>query len=171
MQPFAFDHVSTLAGAVQAAAHTEAAFLAGGTTLIDLMKLDVMRPDVVIDINRLGDSGLGKIERNSDGLRLGALVRMADAAAHPDVRRDFPMIAQSLDLAASAQLRNMASLGGNVLQRTRCTYFRDVSYAACNKRIRGSGCAALEGVNRMHAVLGVSDHCIARPTPGISRRP
>ena len=86
---------------------------------------------------------------------------MADAAAHPDIRRDFPMIAQSLDLAASAQLRNMASLGGNVLQRTRCTYFRDVSYAACNKRSRGSGCAALDGVNRMHAVLGVSDHCIA----------
>jgi len=86
---------------------------------------------------------------------------MADAAAHPDVRRDFPVIAQSLELPASAQLRNMASLGGNVLQRTRCTYFRDVSYAACNKRIRGSGCAALDGVNRMHAVLGVSDHCIA----------
>jgi xanthine dehydrogenase YagS FAD-binding subunit len=161
MRPFAFDHVSTLAGAVQAAGHAQSAFLAGGTTLIDLMKLDVMQPDVVIDINRLGDSALGKIERTADGVRLGALVRMADAAAHPDIRRDLPVIAQSLDLAASAQLRNMASLGGNVLQRTRCTYFRDVSYAACNKRSRGSGCAALDGVNRMHAVLGVSDQCIA----------
>src|SRR4029079_11279264 len=116
MRPFAFDHVSTPAGAVQAAGHAQSAFLAGGTTLIDLMKLDVMQPDVVIDINRLGDSGLGRIERSSDGLRLGALVRMSDAAAHPEVRREFPMIAQSLELTASAQLRNMASLGGNVLQ-------------------------------------------------------
>ena len=161
MRPFAFDHASTLAGAVQAAGHAQSAFLAGGTTLIDLMKLDVMQPDFVIDINHLSDSAPGKIERTADGLRLGALVRMADAAAHPDIRRDLPVIAQSLDLAASAQLRNMASLGGNVLQRTRCTYFRDVSYAACNKRNRGSGCAALDGLNRMHAVLGVSDHCIA----------
>src|SRR6516225_1691294 len=111
MRPFAFDHASTLAGAVQAAGHAQSAFLAG--TLIDLMKLDVMQPDVVIDINHLSDSALGKIERTADGLRLGALVRMADAAAHPDIRRDLPAIAQSLDLAASAQLRNMASLGGN----------------------------------------------------------
>jgi xanthine dehydrogenase YagS FAD-binding subunit len=94
-------------------------------------------------------------------LRLGALVRMADAADHPVVRRDYPVIAQSLLLAASAQLRNMASLGGNVLQRTRCTYFRDVSYSACNKRNPGSGCAAMGGINRMHAVLGTSDQCIA----------
>ena len=95
------------------------------------------------------------------GLWLGALVRMATAAAHREVRENFPVIAQSLELAASPQLRNMASLGGNVLQRTRCTYFRDVSYKACNKRAPGSGCAAMQGYNRPHAVLGVSDHCIA----------
>jgi xanthine dehydrogenase YagS FAD-binding subunit len=162
MRPFLFEQTSSLSGAVQAAAGAPtAAYLAGGTTLIDLMKLDVMRPDVVVDINRLSDSPLGKIERTREGLRLGALVRMADAADHPDIRRDYPVVAQSLELAASAQLRNMASLGGNVLQRTRCTYFRDVSYAACNKRERGSGCAAMDGINRMHAVLGASEHCIA----------
>jgi len=160
MRPFAFDHVSTLTDAVQAAGHAQSAFLAGGTTLVDLMKLDVMQPDVVIDINGLQRTN-GQIEFGADGLRLGALARMAEAAGHPDVRKHFPVIAQSLELAASPQLRNMAALGGNVLQRTRCTYFRDVSYAACNKRNRGSGCAALDGVNRMHAVLGVSDQCIA----------
>jgi xanthine dehydrogenase YagS FAD-binding subunit len=95
------------------------------------------------------------------GVRLGALVRMADAADDADIRRDYPLLAQSLELAASAQLRNMASLGGNVLQRTRCPYFRDVSYGNCNKRIPGSGCAALEGFNRQHAVLGTSPNCIA----------
>ena len=170
MQPFAFDHVSTLAGAVQAAAHTEAAFLAGGTTLIDLMKLDVMRPDVVIDINRLADSGLGKIERTSDGMRLGALVRMADAAAHPDIRRDFPMIAQSLDLAASAQLRNMASLGGNVLQRTRCTYFRD------GRTQPATNAAAAPAVRRSTASIACTPYSASattasQPTPAISRKP
>jgi xanthine dehydrogenase YagS FAD-binding subunit len=138
-----------------------AQYLAGGTTLIDLMKLDVMRPQTVIDINGLGDTALGRIEATQNGVRLGALVRMAQAAEHPSIRRDCPMIAQSLALAASQQLRNMASLGGNVLQRTRCTYFRDVSYDACNKRNPGSGCAAMDGVNRDHAVLGTSDNCIA----------
>src|SRR5205085_6204408 len=94
-------------------------------------------------------------------LRLGALARMADAADHADINRDFPAVAQSLKLAASQQIRNMASLGGNVLQRTRCPYFRDVSYTQCNKRNPGSGCAALDGFNRSHAVLGVSGACIA----------
>ncbi len=136
-------------------------YLAGGTTLIDLMRLNVMRPQNVIDINPLGNSALGKIESGPHGLKLGALSHMAEAADHPDVRRDYPVIAQALDLAASPQIRNMATLGGNVLQRTRCTYFRDTSYANCNKRIPGSGCAALEGINRRHAVLGVSDKCIA----------
>lgn len=136
------------------------AFLAGGTTLLDLMKLNVMRPDRVVDINDLAERH-GSIEAGEAGLRLGALVHMADAASHPEIRRDYPLIAQSLELAASAQLRNMATLGGNVLQRTRCPYFRDTSWAACNKREPGSGCAALEGVNRKHAVLGTSPHCIA----------
>lgn len=142
------------------AANDRVEYLAGGTTLIDLMKLDVMHPGVVIDINPLAGNH-GRIEINQHGLRLGALVRMADAADHDRIRTEYPVIAQSLYLAASQQLRNMASLGGNVLQRTRCTYFRDVSYAECNKRNPGSGCAALDGFNRMHAVLGTSDQCIA----------
>jgi xanthine dehydrogenase YagS FAD-binding subunit len=126
-----------------------------------MMRLDVMQPELVTDINALAATPSGRIEYGPRGLWLGALVRMADAAAHPEVRHNFPMIAQSLELAASAQLRNMATLGGNVLQRTRCTYFRDPSYAACNKRNPGAGCAAWEGINRKHAVLGVSENCIA----------
>jgi xanthine dehydrogenase YagS FAD-binding subunit len=124
------------------------------------MKLDVMRPEQVVDINAL-EGELGHIDAGPTGLRLGALVRMADAADHPGINRDFPMVAQSLKLAASQQLRNMASLAGNVLQRTRCPYFRDVSYPDCNKREPGSGCAAVTGFNRSHAVLGVSQNCIA----------
>jgi len=134
--------------------------LAGGTTLIDLMKLDVMRPTSIVDINPLAD-GWSAIEPKGDGLRLGALAKMSDVAAHEEIQRHYPVIANSLKLAASAQLRNMATLGGNVMQRTRCSYFRDVSYENCNKRNPGSGCAAMDGVNRMHAVLGASDQCIA----------
>jgi xanthine dehydrogenase YagS FAD-binding subunit len=134
--------------------------LAGGTTLIDLMKLDVMRPGTIVDINPLARSWSG-IDLGADGLRLGALAKMSDVAAHVEVQRNYPVIANSLKLAASAQLRNMATLGGNVMQRTRCTYFRDVSYDNCNKRNPGSGCAAMDGFNRTHAVLGTSDQCIA----------
>lgn len=137
-----------------------AQFLAGGTTLLDLMKLDVLRPERVIDINDLASS-FGTIEPRANGLRLGALVHMADAADHPLIQQSYPVLAQSLELAASPQLRNMATLGGNVLQRTRCNYFRDTSWSACNKRAPGSGCAALDGVNRKHAVLGTSENCIA----------
>jgi len=172
MRPFTFSRADTVQAAVQsqmttelppntATAHAPAQYVAGGTTLIDLMKLDVMRPQNVIDINALERTPSGEIEFGPRGLHLGALVRMSAAADHPDIRKNYPVIAQALELAASPQIRNMASLGGNVLQRTRCTYFRDTSYRACNKRAPGSGCAALEGVNRMHAVLGVSDHCIA----------
>jgi xanthine dehydrogenase YagS FAD-binding subunit len=163
MHPFVYERVSDPAAAAKAAgARTEpVSYLAGGTTLVDLMKLDVMQPQRLIDINALHDTDYGRVEFRQHGLRLGALVRMADAADHRDIQRQYPMIAQSLQLAASPQLRNMASLGGNVLQRTRCTYFRDVSYVACNKRNPGSGCAALAGVNRMHAVLGTSEQCIA----------
>src|SRR5260370_15571510 len=125
------------------------------------MNLDVMRPPRVVDINGLEQPALGGIDADQGALRLGACVRMADAAEHDIIRRDYPVIAQSLTLAASQQLRNMASLGGNVLQRSRCPYFRDVSYAACNKRTPGSGCAAMEGFNRPHAVLGTSENCIA----------
>jgi len=167
MRPFVFERASDVGAAVYAATQPPAPaegrteFLAGGTTLIDLMKLDVMRPARVIDINALGGTSAGKIEAQDGGVRLGALVRMADAAEHPALRRDYPVVVQALERAASQQLRNMATLGGNVLQRTRCTYFRDVSYASCNKRMPGSGCAALDGVNRQHAVLGTSKNCIA----------
>lgn len=172
MRPFAYSRPQAIAQAVQAAAAPPSAasapptaagaqFLAGGTTMLDLMKLNVMAPEALVDIGALADEGLRSIEVSSKGLRLGALVRMAEAADHPQIRADYPVVAQSLTLAASQQLRNMASLGGNVLQRTRCSYFRDTSWAACNKRAPGSGCAAMEGVNRPHAVLGVSEHCIA----------
>ncbi len=159
MRPFAYRAADSADAAVKAAA-AQGAFLAGGTTLLDLMKLDVMHPPVVVDINP-AQGRLGRIEAGPHGLRLGALVRMSDAAEHPAIRRDYPVIAQSLALAASPQLRNMASLGGNLLQRTRCPYFRDTAWTACNKRSPGSGCAALDGINRQHAILGTSDRCIA----------
>lgn len=167
MRPFAYRRADDAPAAIRLAgsgtgAPTQgpAQFVAGGTTLLDLMKLGTMQPRMVVDINGL-ESRHGRIEATSQGLRLGALVRMAQAAEDPAVRRDYPVIAESLALAASPQLRNMASLGGNVLQRTRCQYFRDPSWKACNKREPGSGCAALDGVNRKHAVLGVSERCIA----------
>jgi xanthine dehydrogenase YagS FAD-binding subunit len=131
--------------------------VAGGTNLLDLMKLDVERPDELIDINPLP---LSRIEATARGLRIGALARMADVADAPPIRDRFPAIAQALLASASPQLRNMASIGGNLLQRTRCGYFRDVG-TACNKRQPGSGCAAIAGEHRMHAILGVSEHCIA----------
>lgn len=133
------------------------AYLAGGTTLVDLMKLEVMTPSRVVDINRLPLKG---IRVDGRGLRLGALERMSDVARHPLVRSRFPVIAQALELSASQQLRNMASMGGNLLQRTRCGYFRDPS-TPCNKRLPGSGCAALTGENRTHAIFGTSDSCVA----------
>jgi len=159
MRPFAYLSADTPKGAI-AASTADSQFLAGGTTLIDLMKLDVMQPQRIIDINPLA-AKYGRIETTAEGVSLGALVRMAEAAEDPNLRHDYPVLAQALDLAASPQLRNMATLGGNVLQRTRCPYFRDPSYDACNKRAPGSGCAAIGGLNRKHAVLGASEHCIA----------
>jgi xanthine dehydrogenase YagS FAD-binding subunit len=134
--------------------------LAGGTTLLDLMKLDVMRPRAIVDINPLSPAW-ATISLENGNLRLGAMARMSDVAANPEIQQNYPVVADSLKLAASPQLRNMATLGGNVLQRTRCTYFRDISYTACNKRNPGSGCAAMDGFNRTHAVLGTSEQCIA----------
>ncbi|MDQ0392967.1 FAD binding domain-containing protein [Labrys monachus] len=170
MRPFLYHHAGTMQDAIAAAAASETRrnmpptaaggqFIAGGTTMLDLMKLDVMRPRDLVDINAV--PGLDSIRATEAGLHLGALTRMAEAASHTLVVRNYPVLAQSLTLAASAQLRNMASLGGNVLQRTRCPYFRDTSWDACNKRNPGSGCAALEAFNRMHAVLGTSGSCIA----------
>lgn len=172
MRPFSYERATSPDAATRAAVAMSPAlglaptsapgqFIAGGTTMLDLMKLDVMRPSVLVDVNPLSADEHGRIEIHDGELRLGALVRMGDAQEHSGIKRDFPMIAQSLQLAASQQLRNVATLGGNVLQRTRCSYFRDTSWAACNKREPGSGCAALEGVNRLHAVLGTSRNCIA----------
>ena len=136
----------------------EVRFIAGGTTLFDLMKLNVEQPTKIIDINRLP---LNKIEELSEGgLKIGALVRNVDLAHHPAILSSYQVLSQALLAGASAQLRNMATTGGNLLQRTRCMYFRNVSMA-CNKRSPQSGCAALDGDNRMLAVLGTSEHCIA----------
>ena len=159
MQAFSYVRADDVPAAVRAST-SSSAFLAGGTTLVDCMKLDALRADLLVDINGLQASH-GRIDVRPDGLYLGALVRMAQLAEDASVNRDYPVIAQTMKLAASAQLRNMASLGGNVLQRSRCTYYRDTSWGACNKRKPGSGCAALQGENRRHAVLGISDRCIS----------
>ncbi|MGP4015783.1 FAD binding domain-containing protein [Saccharopolyspora sp. 5N708] len=138
--------------------HPSAAFLAGGTTEVDLLRQNVVHPDLLIDIN---DLPLKLIEELPDGgIHIGALARISDVAEAPAVVARFPVISQSLVLGASPQLRNMASIGGNLLQRVRCSYFRDPG-SACNKRRPGSGCAALDGFNRGHAILGTSAHCIA----------
>ena len=170
MRPFAYQRATDPSSAVQALAaagannnaltEADAQALAGGTTLLDLMKLDVMRPRTLVDINPLAPAWAA-ISLDGGNLRLGALARMSDVATNLAVQRNYPVISDTLKLAASPQLRNMATLGGNVLQRTRCSYFRDVSYEACNKRNPGSGCAAMQGFNRTHAVLGTSDQCIA----------
>ena len=158
MQPFAFQRAASEDDAIALAARPDAVFVAGGTTLIDLMKLNVATPGALVDINALPLTGIDVL---ADGaIRIGALVRNSDLAHHPDVQATCPVLSQALLAGASAQLRNMATVGGNLLQRTRCYYFRDPIYA-CNKRTPGAGCAAMEGFNRIHAVLGVSDHCIA----------
>jgi xanthine dehydrogenase YagS FAD-binding subunit len=156
MRPFIYKTASSIREATSDIGQNSG-FLAGGTTLIDLMKLEVMTPSQVININRLPMRG---IELTSDGLRIGALEKMSAVAEHPAVIANYPVISQALLKSASAQLRNMASMGGNLLQRTRCGYFRDVS-TPCNKRQPGSGCPAIEGWNRPHAILGTSSSCIA----------
>ena len=158
MKAFTYERASTLAQAAQASTRPGAKFIAGGTNLLDLMKLQVETPTHLIDINRLP---LDQIEETQGGgLRIGALVRISDLAADPRVRRDYGVLSRALLAGASAQLRNKATTGGNLLQRTRCYYFYDIT-KPCNKRAPGSGCAALAGFNRIHAVLGASDQCIA----------
>ncbi|TMJ82964.1 MAG: xanthine dehydrogenase family protein subunit M, partial [Alphaproteobacteria bacterium] len=142
----------------QIAADPAAKFIAGGTNLIDLMKENVARPSRLIDITRLP---LGKIEETTDGgLRIGALVANSDLAYDPRIEARYPLLGSAILAGASQQLRNMASTGGNLLQRTRCLYFYDTS-TPCNKREPESGCSAIGGINRMHAILGTSEHCIA----------
>jgi xanthine dehydrogenase YagS FAD-binding subunit len=158
MVPFTYVKAEDTHDALQRVRDHNAVFVAGGTTLIDLMKLHVMTPASLVDINRLP---LDAIEHLPDGgVRIGAMVRNSDLAHDPTVATRFPALSQALLSGASPQLRNVATTGGNLMQRTRCYYFRDTAYA-CNKRQPGSGCAAIDGYNRIHAVLGGSDHCIA----------
>ncbi|MGV1791912.1 xanthine dehydrogenase family protein subunit M [Rhizobium lusitanum] len=160
MRNFSYFRATSPAEAGRAAQQAGAMFLAGGTTLLDLAKCGVSEPDTVIDITHL--SGMNGIAVDAAGAKIGALARMSDVADHKDIRAAFPAVSESLALAASAQLRNMATIGGNLLQRTRCSYFRDPgAFVACNKRNPGSGCSAIGGVTRNHAVLGTSASCIA----------
>jgi xanthine dehydrogenase YagS FAD-binding subunit len=161
MQPFTLSRADDPAKAI--AAHVldpQLAFIAGGTDLLGLMKDRAALPERLLDINGLPD--MARIEALADGsIRIGALARMSDVVANAEVRRRFPLIAESLLFAASGQLRNMASMGGNIMQRTRCAYFRDEDDVPCNKRRPGSGCAALHGLNRNHAIFGWSEVCVA----------
>ena len=158
MYEFQYSKVNDVGQAVSSVSPTGSKFVAGGTTLIDLMKLDVERPKLLVDINGLP---LDRIEpEGAGGLKIGAMVRNSDLAHDEKVQRMYPVLSQALLSGASPQLRNMATTGGNLLQRTRCYYFRDVNYP-CNKRNPGSGCSAMDGFNRIHAVLGTSPHCIA----------
>ncbi len=159
MRAFTYERATSVEAAARvAASNSQAKFIAGGTNLLDLMKLEIETPTHLIDVNGLG---LDAIEETTDGgLRIGAMVRNTDLAAHDTVRRDYPLLARALLAGASGQLRNKATTAGNLLQRTRCPYFYDTNQP-CNKRQPGSGCSAIGGFSRQHAVIGVSDACIA----------
>jgi xanthine dehydrogenase YagS FAD-binding subunit len=156
LKPFAYERAGDAAAAVSAAADG-ATFLGGGTNLVDLMKLGVAEPIRLVDVSRLPHDA---VEETPEGLRIGAAVRNADLAAHPAVRERYPVLSQALLAGASGQLRNLATVGGNLLQRTRCSYFQDTT-KPCNKRRPGSGCPARDGDHRNHAILGHSEHCVA----------
>jgi xanthine dehydrogenase YagS FAD-binding subunit len=159
MTPFSYTCPKTVEEAVRTFTQTpEARFIGGGTNLLDLMKMGVERPAQLIDITRLP---LTTIEERKEGVRIGALVSNTAAANHRLIRSRYPVLSQAILAGASQQLRNMATMGGNLLQRTRCYYFYDPSYSECNKRVPGSGCAAIHGYNRIHAILGQSEQCIA----------
>ena len=158
MRPFAYSRPPDEKEALALGSAAEGGqYLAGGTTLVDLMRLDVMRPSRLIDV---GGLTLGRVERDGDGVRIGATVKNSDLAHHPLIAERYPVLREALLSGASPQLRNMASTAGNLMQRTRCRYFRDTG-SACNKREPGTGCAAIGGYTRTHAVLGGSEHCIA----------
>ncbi|WP_426286196.1 FAD binding domain-containing protein [Luteibacter sp. E-22] len=159
MKPFTYERAASPAAAASAAARVPGAkFIAGGTNLLDLMKIGIEEPAHLIDVNSLD---LDKIEPTDEGgLRLGAMVRNTDLAADARIRRDYPLLSRALLAGASGQLRNKATTGGNLLQRTRCPYFYDTNQA-CNKRLPGSGCAAIGGFSRQHAIVGASKSCIA----------
>jgi xanthine dehydrogenase YagS FAD-binding subunit len=158
MQTFGYSQAKSIDNAVDAISRQSSKFIAGGTTLVDLMKLNVEKPAALVDINGLP---LDRIESAADGgLKIGALVRNSDLAWNADVKQRYVVLSEALLAGASPQLRNMATTGGNLLQRTRCYYFRDTNYK-CNKREPGSGCSAIDGFHRIHAILGTSEHCIA----------
>lgn len=161
MTPFTYSRAQDEQAALNGIATNEKAkFLGGGTNLVDLMKMGVERPEALIDINRIPLTRVEELPDNG-GVRVGALVRNSDLAAHPLIVRRYPVLSEALLSGASPQLRNLATTGGNLLQRTRCYYFYDPAFPMCNKRAPGSGCGALEGYNRIHAILGQSDKCIA----------
>jgi xanthine dehydrogenase YagS FAD-binding subunit len=157
MQTFHLSQPASLDAALAAAREQGAKLIAGGTDLMQLLKDNIESPTKLVDLEHVD---LSSIQVDASELRLGAMARMSDVAAHPDVRAGWPMIAQALEASASPQVRNMGTIGGNLLQRTRCGYFRDTGFA-CNKREPGSGCPAISGENRLMAILGSSDHCIA----------
>ncbi|MCP3709641.1 xanthine dehydrogenase family protein subunit M [Paraburkholderia sp. CNPSo 3274] len=160
MDAISYQRAADVNGAIAAAQRPGAMFIGGGTNLLDLMKGGVAHPVTLIDITRI--EALDQVETlPNGGLRIGALVRNSDAANHALVRTRYPLLSQALLAGASPQLRNMATVGGNLMQRTRCPYFYDTAFTQCNKRAPGSGCAAIDGFNRMHAILGASAQCVA----------
>jgi xanthine dehydrogenase YagS FAD-binding subunit len=159
MREFEYERAEQIEEAIAAALAPQTKYLAGGTNLLDLMKGDVERPVRIVDINRLPLAQI--VQYPNGGVRIGAMVRNSDVADHPYIRQHYPLLSQALLAGASAQLRNMASVGGNLLQRTRCYYFYDTAFPSCNKRDPGTGCAALDGFNRIHAIFGASEHCVA----------
>lgn len=160
MMPFAYARAASVDDAIAAGADAETVFLAGGTELLNWMRLDIATPARVLDISRIAE--LGHIEAlPNGGLAIGALARLNDVARHATVARDYPVLAQSILAAASAQLRNLATIGGNLVQSTRCPYFRAEEALPCNKRAPGSGCAAYEGYNEQHAIFGWTEACVA----------
>jgi xanthine dehydrogenase YagS FAD-binding subunit len=169
MNPFAYRRATTPEAAIHAVSAHGAKFLGGGTNLVDLMKDGVEHPALLVDINHLELAKVTPLPNG--GLSIGALVRNSDMANHETVRTHYPLLSEALLSGASPQLRNMATTGGNLLQRTRCYYFTDLAFPACNKRLPGSGCAALHGFNRIHAILGQTDHGPASPKTCIATNP
>jgi xanthine dehydrogenase YagS FAD-binding subunit len=162
MNPFTYSRAADADQAVTAiSGKPQGKFLGGGTNLIDLMKMGVERPNELVDINRLPLAQVEELSEGKGGVRIGALARNSDVAEHKLIKSRYPMLSEALLSGASPQLRNMATVGGNLLQRTRCYYFYDPAFPACNKREAGSGCGALDGYNRIHAILGQSEQCIA----------
>lgn len=160
MQPIRYQRADSVRSAVQAAIDSRGAFIAGGTYLVDAMKLHIANPPGLVDLNGLPLAQIEQVGGEAQAVRIGALVRNSDLAYHPLIEKEYPLLSQAVLAGASPQIRNMATVGGNLLQRTRCYYFRDPG-SPCNKREPGSGCSALDGDQRIHAILGTSERCIA----------